>query len=87
LDSINGAQPSAPEGQAEWSVGRVLELVQTFAQVSCLQRCVTLVTTLQRRLSNTLYLYVPALCFCMGHGAARCSDIVVGQTCSCLLSQ
>jgi hypothetical protein len=33
LDSISGGQAAAPEGQAEWSVGRVLELVQTFAQV------------------------------------------------------
>ncbi|KAF6251815.1 Dymeclin [Scenedesmus sp. NREL 46B-D3] len=32
LDSINGNQAAAPEGQAEWSVVRVLELVQTFAQ-------------------------------------------------------
>eukprot|EP00882_Tetradesmus_deserticola_P021481 GHRQ01023254.1.p1 GENE.GHRQ01023254.1~~GHRQ01023254.1.p1 ORF type:complete len:322 (+),score=177.91 GHRQ01023254.1:768-1733(+) len=32
LDSIKGEQAAAPEGQAEWSVGRVLELVQTFAQ-------------------------------------------------------
>jgi hypothetical protein len=33
LDSINGGQAAAPEGQADWSVGRVLELVQSFAQV------------------------------------------------------
>lgn len=33
LDSVNGGQAAAPEGQADWSVGRVLELVQTFAQV------------------------------------------------------
>uniref|UniRef100_A0A383WDY4 Dymeclin n=1 Tax=Tetradesmus obliquus TaxID=3088 RepID=A0A383WDY4_TETOB len=32
LDSVNGGQAAAPEGQADWSVGRVLELVQTFAQ-------------------------------------------------------
>jgi hypothetical protein len=47
LDSINGAQAAAPKGQAEWSVGRVLELVQTFAQVSCRQRYVAFITALQ----------------------------------------
>jgi hypothetical protein len=33
LDSIKGNSAAAPEGQASWNVGRVLELVQTFAQV------------------------------------------------------
>lgn len=33
LDSIKGNTSTAPEGQANWNVGRVLELVQTFAQV------------------------------------------------------
>lgn len=33
LDSIKGNSAAAPEGQANWSVNRVLELVQTFAQV------------------------------------------------------
>lgn len=33
LDSIKGSTATAPEGQANWNVGRVLELVQTFAQV------------------------------------------------------
>lgn len=32
LDSIKGNTATAPEGQANWNVGRVLELVQTFAQ-------------------------------------------------------
>jgi hypothetical protein len=33
LDSIKGNAAAAPEGQASWNVNRVLELVQTFAQV------------------------------------------------------
>lgn len=33
LDSIKGDAAAAPEGQACWNVNRVLELVQTFAQV------------------------------------------------------
>lgn len=33
LDSIKGNSAAAPEGQTDWSVNRVLELVQTFAQV------------------------------------------------------
>lgn len=34
LDSLNSQAGAASEGQAEWSVDRVLELVQTFTQVS-----------------------------------------------------
>lgn len=34
LDSVKGNTAAAPEGQADWSVNRVLELVQTFAQVN-----------------------------------------------------
>lgn len=33
LDSLNTQAGAAPEGQTEWSVDRVLELVQTFTQV------------------------------------------------------
>jgi hypothetical protein len=36
LDSIKGNAAAAPEGQASWNVNRVLELVQTFAQVECM---------------------------------------------------
>lgn len=38
LDSIKGNSAGAPEGQATWNVDRVLELVQTFAQVLLLHQ-------------------------------------------------
>ena len=49
LDSLNSHSGAAPEGHSEWSVDRVLEMVQTLTQVGWATRQRTVQTTLDLR--------------------------------------
>lgn len=64
LDSMTvGQTGAAPEGQAEWSVDRVLELVQTFTQASIREAydSVTIVSLSRHAISSHCVVTLSAL--------------------------